>query len=177
LIKEYGAMTVTRNETVPAADLPASREDALVDIHRVVDALYRFAAGQDQRNRELFESAFGHDAVVDFTQPAARFGKTFPTFVGRKVIADIIMGTTASMITTHSVTNPRVSVSGDVAHMSALVEAQHVLRDDASRNLLLKNFCSVTLSRSGAEWLIEHMKIENAWFAGDPTVLFPGEGS
>jgi hypothetical protein len=168
---ESGAMSVTPDATTTPDDavFPATS----VDIHKVVDALYRFAAGQDHRDRELFESAFGPEAIVDFTQPAARFGITLPAFVGRHAIADTIMGTTTPLITTHSVTNPRVSVSGARARMTALVEAQHVLREDPGRHLLLKNFYTVELSRSGPEWRIDHMKIENAWYSGDPAVLFP----
>jgi ketosteroid isomerase-like protein len=169
-------MTATPDATIqPAAPLVSA--DTLVDMHNIVDALYRFAAGQDRRLPELFESAFAADAVVDFTQPAARFGVVLPAFVGRKPIADTILGTTAALITTHTVTNPRVSVAGDRAYMTALVEAQHVLRRDPSRYLLLKNHYTVSLSRSGPTWLIDHMLIENAWHSGEPEVLFPAVGT
>lgn len=161
-------MTVSHDTT----NVPAAGPAPACGVSEVIDALYRFAEGQDRRVRELFESAFGHDAIVDFTHPAQRFGKTLPRFVGRAAIADTIMGTTASMITTHSVSNPRVTVSGDRAELTALVEAQHVLRDDRSRYLLLKNFYTLALSRRGTSWEIDHMKIENAWYSGDPKVLF-----
>src|SRR5690606_13054249 len=124
--------------------------------------------------RDVFESAFSPEAVVDFTQPAGRLGVTLPRFVGRTAIADTIMGTTAALVTTHTVSNPRVEVAGDSARLTALVEAQHVLRADPARHLLLKNFYFVDLSRSEAGWLIDHMRIENAWWQGEPSVLFPG---
>jgi hypothetical protein len=38
---------------------------------------------------------------------------------------------------------------------------------------LLKNFYWVWLERAGAQWTITRMRIENAWHAGDPKVLFP----
>ena len=59
----------------------------LRDTQEVVDALYRFGAGQDLRDTELFLSAFSPDAVLDFTQPASRFGATVPVMHGREMIA------------------------------------------------------------------------------------------
>jgi len=55
----------------------------------------------------------------------------------------------------------------------ALVEAQHLPRDDHSRHLLLKNVYEARLSRQGARWVIEHLRIDNVWTSGDPAVLFP----
>jgi hypothetical protein len=46
---------------------------AIVDRLEVVDARYRFGAGQDLRDRPLFESAFTADAVLDIIEPARRF--------------------------------------------------------------------------------------------------------
>jgi hypothetical protein len=145
----------------------------LLDMHEVIDALYRFGAGQDRRDRGLFESAFAADAILDFTQPAQRFGVTLPPFEGRTAIADTVLGTTADLDTTHSVTNPRVTLAGDHATLFALVEAQHLPKTDHSRHLLLKNFYRVDLSRSGPRWVIDRMRIDNVWFTGDPAVLFP----
>jgi hypothetical protein len=101
------------------------------DRYEVVDALHRFAAGQDLRDAELFASAFAPQAELDFTQPARMLGAELPPFRGR----------------------------------------------DHARHLLLKNFYWVTLERSGARWLITRMRIENAWYRGDPTVLFPASAT
>lgn len=147
--------------------------ERLADMHEVVDALYRFGAGQDSDDRALFESAFAPHAVVDFTGPARRLGVALAPFEGREQIADVIMGTVAALDTTHTVTNPRVAFAGGRAELSALVEAMHLPRGDHSRHLLLKNRYGVTLARDGSRWVIERMVIENIWLAGDPTVLFP----
>ncbi len=149
----------------------------LVDIQEIVDALYRFGAGQDRGDRALFESAFAPDATLEFTGPARRLGASIPVFAGRKAIADTIMGTVASLDTTHTVTNPRVELDGDRATLVALVEAQHLPKGDHGRHLLLKNFYTVELSRDGSRWVIDHMLIENVWFTGDPEVLFPARES
>lgn len=142
----------------------------------IVDALYRFGAGQDLRDRALFESAFSPHAAVDFVGPAARLGVTLPVFEGRDTISSLILGSTAPLHTTHTVTNPRVtSYEGRRATLFALVEAQHVLRSDPLRHLLLKNVYTVQLSGTDGDWVIDHMQIDNVWYTGDPAVLFPGQ--
>ena len=100
-------------------------------------------------------------------------GTNIPVFEGRAAITDTIMGTVASLNTTHTVTNPRVEIEGDRATLFALVEAQHLPKGDHDRHLLLKNIYTLKLSRDGERWVIDHMLIENVWLTGDPTVLFP----
>ena len=140
----------------------------------IVDALYRFGAGQDLHDRSLFESAFSQDATVDFIKPAQRLGATIPVFEGRQVIADAILSTTSNLDTTHTVTNPRITAyDGEQATLFALVEAQHLPQGDHSRHLLLKNVYTVELVREDNQWVINHMRIDNVWLAGDPSVLFP----
>lgn len=144
----------------------------------IVDALYRFGAGQDLHDRSLFESAFSSGATVDFTGPAQRLGVTIPVFEGRQVIADTILATTSRLDTTHTVTNPRITgYDGEHATLFALVEAQHLPQGDHSRHLLLKNIYTVELSSEDNQWLIHQMKIDLVWLRGDPSVLFPRQDS
>jgi hypothetical protein len=143
----------------------------------IVDALYRFGAGQDMSDRALFESAFAHDAVLDFTQPAKRLGVDIPVFKSCASIADAIFAAIAALDTTHTVTNPRITdYDGRHATLTALVEAQHLPRADHSRRLMLKNVFRVELSRAVDAWLIDHVRIDNIWLEGDAKVLFPNAG-
>jgi hypothetical protein len=155
-------MTVTDLDT-------AVRE--LIDQRDALDALLRFGAGQDLRDEQLFRSAFADDAVLDFTQPAERFGAAVPPMNGIGEIAQILT-TLEPLHTTHTVTNPRIEVDGDTARLFALVEAQHVRRDDPRRHLLLKNVYWVDLSRAPSRWVVDTMTIDNIWHDGDPAVLF-----
>jgi hypothetical protein len=148
----------------------------LHDTHEVVDALYRFAAGQDHRDAALFLSAFAPDATLDFTQPAERHGGEVPVMVGRDAIAGIL-DVLRPLVTSHTVTNPRVTVSGNRATLSALVAAQHVDRADPHRRLLLENAYDVTLVRDGERFVITSMTIRTLWSDGDPSVLFGGSGA
>ena len=146
-----------------------SRDDRFA----VIDALHRFAAGQDLRDPALLSSAFSRDAELDFVQPARSLGVELAPFKGRAEILAAIHTALAEVDTAHTVSNTRADVDGDHALLSALVEAQHLPRRDHSRNLLLKNFYWLKLRRAGERWVIERMRIQNAWYRGDPGVLFP----
>jgi hypothetical protein len=144
------------------------------DRAEIVDALYRFGAGQDLRDRRLFDSAFSAKAKLDFTGPARRLGAAVSVFEGRQAIGDRIFSAIDQLDTTHTVTNPRVT-HYDSRHASlvALVEAQHLPRGDHGRHLLLKNIYTATLSKVQDRWLIDTLRIDNVWMTGDPSVLFP----
>lgn len=113
-------------------------------------------------------------ATLDFTQPARRLGAQIAVFEGRRALADAVFSAIGDLDTTHTVTNPRVTTyDGRQATLFALVEAQHLPRHDHARHLLLKNIYTTRLSRQGARWVIDHLRIDNVWMTGDPTVLFP----
>jgi hypothetical protein len=156
------------SHTLRQTEIPPS------DRAEIVDALYRFGAGQDLDDRRLLESAFAENATLDFVEPAKRLGATIEVFRGRTRIVEAVMSATSQLDTTHTVTNPRITeFDGDRAAMWALVEAQHLPTDDHSRHLLLKNFYSMKLVREGGRWVIERMDIENVWMTGEASVLFP----
>ncbi|GGK36896.1 nuclear transport factor 2 family protein [Nocardia camponoti] len=160
----YQALTATDTDAVVAE---------LRDRAEIVDALYRFALGQDTKDSELFASAFTADAEVDFRPAAARWGATPPVMSGRDTIVTTILALfTGRVDTTHQVTNPRISIDGDVAHLTALVEAQHVLIADPAVHALLKNPYTVELHRDGEAWRIHRMRIDNTWLTGDPIAIF-----
>lgn len=104
----------------------------------VVETLYRFAAGIDLQDNELLASAFAENAVSDFRPAAAKAGFEYPVLEGRDTIVAALSGALGHVDTTHSVSNPRVIINGDKAHLDALVEAQHVLKNDPSRHYLMK---------------------------------------
>ena len=149
--------------------------DDLRDRVEIIDALYRFALGQDIKDADLLASAFAADAVLDFRPAAARWGAEPPLMSGRDTIVSTILGLfTGRVDTTHQVTNPRVSIDGDTARLTALVEAQHLLTADHRTHALLKNLYAVDLVRDGDRWVIHRMRIDNVWLTGDPTAIFSG---
>ncbi len=150
----------------------ASPDDASAEFQQVVDALYRFGAGQDLHDRELFASAFTESAVIDFRQPASRLGVELAPFSGRTQIVDRIMATVARLDTTHTVTNPRVTFHGGEADLFALVDAYHLRHDGPTGHLQLKNIYRARLVRGDSDWRIDRLHIHNVWMTGDAAVLF-----
>ena len=137
----------------------------------VVEALYRFAAGIDLRDQDLLASALAEDAVSDFGPAAAKAGFEYPVLEGRMNIVAVLSEALKLLDTTHSVSNPRVTLDGDKARLDALVEAQHVSRSDPSRHFLMKNRYDVELVRQGDVWVIQRTTVDNVWRSGDPAVL------
>lgn len=141
------------------------------DKFAVIEALYRFAAGIDLRDKDLLASAFSADAISDFRPAGKKAGFDYPVLEGRETIITALLGSLSQIDTTHSVNNPRVTLDGDKAIMDALVEAQHLPSNDHSRHYLMKNRYDVELVRQGEVWVIQRYTVDNVWLTGDPTVL------
>ncbi len=167
-------MTSTADHALTA--LPSATESVVAELRdraEIVDALYRFAIGQDEKDEAVFASAFTPDAELDFRPAAARWGATPPVLVGRETIVGTILAMFADRVeTTHQVTNARIAIDGDVARLTALVEAQHVLTADPGTRALLKNPYAVELVRDGHRWRIRRMVIRNSWWSGRPEAIF-----
>ncbi|MFF2557678.1 nuclear transport factor 2 family protein [Nocardia sp. NPDC058058] len=158
--------------SAPAADYTAVVRE-LRDRAEIADALYRFALGQDLRDRELFASSFSEDAELDFQPTADRWGGKAPLMEGRDFIVDTILSGFAGRVdTSHQVTNPRIVIDGDTAWLTAMVEAQHLRTYDHDVFALLKNRYEVELVRDGERWLMRRVRIVNIWFTGDPKAIF-----
>ncbi|MEV4893663.1 nuclear transport factor 2 family protein [Nonomuraea sp. NPDC055795] len=143
------------------------------DLPEIIDALYRFALGQDLGDAELFASAFAGDAELDFGPAAAKWGAAPPVMSGRDTIVSTILdGFAGRVVTTHQVTNPRVQITGDTARLTAMVEAQHLLTADRSVHALLKNLYDVELVREDGRWVMSRVVIDNLWYTGDPPAIF-----
>lgn len=80
-------------------------------------------------------------------------------------------GSLSHLDTTHPVSNPRVTLDGDAAHLEGIVVCLHLPGDDHSRHVLMANRYDVDFVRSGDVWLIRRVTVDNAWTEGDPTVL------
>jgi hypothetical protein len=166
--------TETRAMSAKSADTAAVVQE-LRDRAEILDALFRFGLGQDLKDRELFASAFAADAELDFQPAASKWGGRSPLMSGRDTIVTTILAMFTDRVdTTHQVTNPRITIDRDIANLTALVEAQHLLSADHSTYALLKNPYDVDLVRDGERWIIHRMRIDNTWYTGDPTAIFGG---
>jgi hypothetical protein len=141
------------------------------DKFAVVETLHRFTAGIDLRDSNLLASAFAADAISDFRPAGRKAGFEYPVLEGREAIVATLTGSLSKIDTTHSVSNPRVTINGDKAVLDALVEAQHLPSNDHSRHYLMKNRYDVELIRQEDVWVIQRVTIDNVWLTGDPSVL------
>ncbi|WP_030243786.1 nuclear transport factor 2 family protein [Streptomyces sp. NRRL S-350] len=167
-------MYVTHDHALaaPAHDTAAVAAE-LRDRAEITDALYRFGLGQDLKDKDLFASSFAADAELDFRPAAAKWGARPPVMSGRDTIVTTILAMfTGRVDTTHQVTNPRITVDGDTARLTAVVEAQHLLTADPATRALLKNLYDVELVRHGDRWVIRRLRIDNSWFTGEPAAIF-----
>lgn len=137
----------------------------------IADTLYRFAAGLDEKDAELFASVWAQDAVHDFSRGAAALGLEFAPVVGRERIVSTFMPALEPHTTSHSITNIRVALHGDTARALTLTDATHLTRPDHAHRLFAKNRYTVDLRREDGRWLITRLVIENVWWDGDVGVL------
>ena len=137
----------------------------------IADAIYRFGAGIDFNNEELFVSAFAPNAVVDVTSSNKLWGLDFPVLQGRDAIVPVFKNSVFLLDTTHSITNPRTKINGDTAKLYVVAEAQHFPPSDHSRHCLMKSQYDVSLVRDGERWVITHLIINGVWFTGEPSIL------
>lgn len=150
---------------------PPSSADRIGDKLAVIETLYRFAAGIDLRDYDLLSSAFAENAISDFRPAAAKAGFEYPLLKGRKTIVEALFSSLSRLDTTHSISNPRVTLEADTARVDVLVEAQHVSQKDAASHYLMKNRYDVVLTRRGTQWEIESVTVDNVWRTGNPGVL------
>ena len=137
----------------------------------VVDALYRFGAGVDTNDRNLLETAFCDDAVVDFSPCGRKMGLDFSLLTGAETIVHFLGASAKTQITSHVITNGRVHLTGDGAKLHALVDATHILRRDDSQRCRMRNWYEAELVEVEDRWRICRLTIDNVWFTGDPQVL------
>ena len=90
---------------------------------------------------------------------------------GGDTIVEALLGSLGGLATTHSISNPRVTLDADTARVDVLVEAQHVSRTDAASQYLMKNRYDVLLARRDGRWEIGRVTVDNVWRTGDLAVL------
>lgn len=148
----------------------------LLDAHEVAEVLYRFAQGIDTRDWDLHESVFASTFEFDYSshRPGSRGQVERADWVARARRRFVTMKATQ-----HTMTNPRVEVTGDVAAVRMYVEAWHVADVGG-----VEAWCTIggeyhnRLQRIGHGWEITHLRLERRWTVGDRAVLdLPSPGT
>jgi 3-phenylpropionate/cinnamic acid dioxygenase small subunit len=141
------------------------------DRQAIAETLYRFAAGLDEKNAEMFGDVFTVDAIHDFSRGAKAMGMEFAPILGREAIVGAFLPALEQQTTSHTITNIRVQLDGDRAQALTLTDATHLTRPDHDRKVFAKNRYMIDLEREGETWRISHLIIENVWWEGDLGVL------
>lgn len=137
----------------------------------VIDALLRFGAGTDDIDSVLLKTVFADNAEVDFGPCGEKLGMSFDPLVGSALIIKFLCDTGTRQVTSHAITNLRVSWHDQRANVRALVDATHISRENRTKRFRMTNWYDVVMESSGEQWLVTSMRIDNVWSEGDQTVL------
>jgi hypothetical protein len=131
----------------------------------VLDTVYRFTGGLDGKDWELYRSAFTDEVDVDYTsyRPGSAGRMPADTWVDRA--RRLFPGLDA---TQHTVTNARVELSGDGAHVRSYVRADHFL--DGARYTLGGSYLHRLVRQDGV-WRISAVTLSMTWDEGDASIL------
>jgi SnoaL-like domain len=145
--------------------------DPATDREGVEDAVLRLVEGLDKADTELLTSAFTEDVVYDLGGLDASLGAHAP-YEGRDVVVEQLMSRVGRLDSMHAITNVRVEVDGDRAHLTCYLIAQHHRPDQGpsvefADHLWLGNFLDTHLVRDdGHAWRISHHRVDGSWASG-----------
>lgn len=139
------------------------------DYMEVCDLKYRYAAGIDTRDWDLYRSIFTDTVDIDFSSYHGRPAATMPADEWVAGVQPLFTGLVA---TQHSMTNPRVEVEGDRATMRMYMQAEHVLdSDDPSAWFTIGGYYTDQLERTGAGWKLSAVTLTVFWRRGRPDIM------
>jgi len=143
--------------------------EQLRDERDVCDALYRFAEGIDLRDWDLYRSVFADELTFDYTSYRPGSGGTV---AADDWVARARRRFESLVATQHTMTNPRVRLSGDRAMCTMYVEAWHSAAVEGQTvHCTLGGRYVNDLVRVGEEWRIEVLRLEVRWIQGDRAIL------
>ena len=145
------------------------------DREGIEDAVYRFVEGIDKRDEELLRSAFTEDVVFDLGGLDPSVG-TFEPYRGRDLVVATLLAHVGQLDSMHAVTNIRVEVDGDEAHLTCYLLGQHHrpgegASADFGDHLWLGNFFDTHLVRdTGHVWRIRRHRVDSSFANGRVSV-------
>jgi SnoaL-like domain len=138
----------------------------------IEDAVYRFVEGIDKRDAALLASAFTEDIIFDLGGLDASVGR-FQPYEGRDYAVELLMNHVGKPDSMHAVTNIRVEIDGDQAHLTCYLIGQHHrpgegASADHGDHLWLGNFFDTHLVRDHDHvWRIRRHRVDSSWANGN----------
>ncbi len=134
------------------------------DFMAVCDLKYRYAAGIDTRDWDLYRSIFTDTVDIDFSSYS---GRPPATMTADEWVAGVQPLFTGLAATQHSMTNPRVQAEGDRAALSMYMQAEHILdHDDPSAWFTIGGFYTDRAVRTSGGWRLTAVKLTVFWRRG-----------
>jgi 3-phenylpropionate/cinnamic acid dioxygenase small subunit len=143
--------------------------EELTDRLAVTDVMYRFAAGLDGRDWELYRSVFTDEFDLDYSSYRAENKGRWRADDWVARAASLFPGLDASQ---HAITNVRVSLAGDTAQVLADVRADHVLVvDGVAEVYTVCGRYDDGLVRTADGWRICRKSLHLRWSEGDAGLM------
>jgi hypothetical protein len=144
-----------------------AKVNELYDRSQITEVIYRYSAGLDQREWELFRTCFADPVHADFTSAGTPAARTFPLDTWVRV-AQKTVGLFA--MTQHWNSNVTITVDGDKATAVVYLRARHLNLSDASNNKFwdIGGYYTDHLVRTPDGWKIASIKFTRTWTEGQP---------
>ena len=137
---------------------------------KVVETVYKYATGLDNRDWELHRSIFADEVEMDF--------ESWNQIPRHRIRADELRDNCRVFFagldaTQHSMSNPRVTITGDRARCTVYMQAEHFLHDqEPSRRYVIGGYYTNDLVRGDdGNWRLTVVKLTLLWDAGDRTFM------
>ncbi len=147
----------------------------LIDERAIVEVTHRYCAALDGRDFAALERCFTEDAV-------AVFGRVRGRHEGIEAIQRVCRAALEPLdASQHLVANHLIELSGDTAHSSCYIRAQHTRREfPGGENYLIAGSYIDDWRRTPEGWRIAERHLVESWGEGNPAVLgraLPGAAS
>jgi hypothetical protein len=155
----------------------AERIQYLMDRTRIIDTIYRYATGIDNKDFVLCRSIFANEIKVDFSSYTGEV-PGWTHLPADEWVARIVRVFDGIEATQHSMSNPVVEISGDVASCVMYMQAEHYLKNDQGDDFYtLGGYYTNDLARIDGDWKLTAVKVTVLWQRGNRHVMVLSEST
>ena len=140
--------------------MSSEQVQTLIDKQAISEVLYRYAAGCDRRDWDLFRACFCDEVEIDLSSWNGNPPAVLPL---ETWVAGVRAGLSGFDATQHLSGNHLVEVDGDRAHATSNVQASHRLGDE---RVVLGGWYDTRLLRQEGQWRIARSALNVTWRSG-----------
>lgn len=139
------------------------------DHTEITQRVYEYAYGIDLRNWDLYRSIFTDSVITDFSSYNGGPGPQEMT--ADQWVAGVVPLFTGLDATQHAMTNPIVTVNGDVAVCKMYMQAAHFLNDDPNPEFTIGGYYEDALAHTSNGWRICAVTLNVWWRRGNESIM------